>query len=155
METKENQAMIKDLVQTTNDRISGFEKVEDTVWESYPDIKAEYDRMITQTKIMKNELIDILRENESDYEDDSSTVRGNLHSTWIDLKSVIGVSSVNSTLESVISGEEAGCKTYEQAVATQDLTEDTRRILDQHHYLLKQSHDQFKKILEYRQLDND
>lgn len=150
METKETQAVIKDLIQITNDRISAFEKVEGQIWESYPDIKSEYDKMISHTKVMKNELINILRENDSEINEDSSSVRGNIHSTWIDIKSAFNIDSVNSTLNSVISEEEAAYRSYENALETEGFATETRSVLEDHLYHLKQSHKQFTEILEYR-----
>ncbi|KQT18144.1 hypothetical protein ASG31_05265 [Chryseobacterium sp. Leaf404] len=149
METQEAQAVIKDLVQITNDRISAFEKVEGQIWESYPDIKSEYDKMISHTKIMKNELINILRENENQSSEDSSSVLGNLHSTWIDIKSAFNIDSVNSTLESVISEEESAYKTYEKALQDDGFSAETKSVLADHLYHLKQSHKQFTEILAY------
>ena len=154
METDKTQALLKDLVQITNDRIATFEKAEGKIWESYPDIKLEYDRMITQSKIMKNELIDILRKDEKDYDSDASTVKGNLHNTWIDVKSAFTISSVNTTLEHVIAGEKTAVDTYEKALKEHEITESTRKILQDHLYLLTVSHDQFAKILDYRKKDS-
>lgn len=153
METAENQAILKDLVQITNDRITAFEKVEGKIWESYPDIKSDYDKMITQSKIMKNELIDILRENEKEYDSDSSTVRGNLHSTWIDIKNAFQISSVNSTLENVVSGEKAAVDSYSEALKNNDFTSPTKKILENHLHDLTQAYQQFEKTLEYRKKD--
>jgi len=150
METKETQAVIKDLIQITNDRISAFGKVEGQIWESYPDIKSEYDKMISHTKVMKNELINILRENDSEINEDSSSVRGNIHSTWIDIKSAFNIDSVNSTLKSVVSEEEAAYRSYEKALETEGFSTETRSVLEDHFYHLKQSHKQFNEILEYR-----
>ncbi|WP_312079072.1 DUF2383 domain-containing protein [Chryseobacterium sp.] len=150
METAENQAILKDLVQITNDRITAFEKVEGKIWEAYPDIKSEYDKMITQSKIMKNELIDILRENEKEYDSDSSTVRGNLHSTWIDIKNAFQISSVNSTLENVVSGEKAAVDSYREALKNNDFTPPTKKTLEDHLHDLTQAYEQFEKTLEYR-----
>ncbi|WP_262147478.1 PA2169 family four-helix-bundle protein [Chryseobacterium foetidum] len=151
METNETQAILKDLIQITNDRISAFAKVEGQIWESYPDIKSEYEKMISHTNVMKNELVNILRENDSEMNEDSSSVRGNIHSTWIDIKSAFNIDSVNSTLNSVISEEEAAYKAYEKALETEGFSVETKSVLEDHLYHLKQSHKQFREILEYRQ----
>jgi len=153
METNKTKAILKDLIQITNDRISAFEKVEGQIWESYPDIKSEYDKMISQTKIMKNELINILRDNDSETDEDSSSVRGNIHGTWIDIKSAFNIDSVNSTLRSVISEEDAAARSYENALEETGFSEETRSVLEDHLYHLKKSHKQFTEILEYRKND--
>lgn len=155
METAENQAILKDLVQISNDRITAFEKVEGKIWESYPDIKSEYDKMITQSKIMKNELIDILRENEKEYDSNSSTVRGNLHSTWIDIKNAFQISSVNATLENIVAGEKAAVDSYREALQGNSFTPSTKKILEDHLYDLNTAYEQFEKTLEYRKKDQN
>lgn len=56
MDHQQEISVLNDLLHITNDRKEGFEKVEGKVWEMYPDVKDEYEHMISQSKIMKNEL---------------------------------------------------------------------------------------------------
>ncbi|MFC3158719.1 conserved hypothetical protein [Chryseobacterium arachidis] len=150
METKNSQDLIKDLVHITNDRISGFEKVEGVVWEGYPDVKSEYDKLISKSKVMKNELINILQEDNITF-DDSGTVGGALHGAWISIKNSFTTgNSVNSTLENVIFGEKSAIESYRNALDKGDFSEETRKILKDHLHDLETYHHQFEKMLEYR-----
>jgi uncharacterized protein (TIGR02284 family) len=150
METKKSKDLLQDLVHITNDRISGFEKVEGAIWESYPDVKSEYDQLISKSKIMKNELINVLK-NSNEEVTDSGSFKGSLHSAWINIKNSFPTAdSVNSTLENVIFGENAAVESYKKALDEGDFTHDTYTLLKDHLYDLEKSYDQFKKMLEYR-----
>lgn len=73
-------SVLNDLLHITNDRKEGFEKVEGKVWEMYPDVKDEYEHMISQSKIMKNELINLITEKQGTPED-STSMAGAVHRT--------------------------------------------------------------------------
>ena len=79
MKNQEEIDLLNDLVHITNDRIKGFAKVEGKIWESYPDVKSEYARMNSLSKVMKNELIDLIIENGGEA-NDSPSFAGTLHS---------------------------------------------------------------------------
>lgn len=147
METAGNQAILIDLVQITNDRITALEKVEGKIWEAYPFIKSEYDKIITQSKIMKYELNDMLKKNKKEYDSDSSTVTWNLHSTWITIKNPLQISSLNSTLENVVYGVKATVDSYREALENNDFTPSTNKILENHLHDLTESNEQFDNTL--------
>ncbi len=48
---------LNDLLQITNDRIQGFDKVEDKVWDSYGPLKNDYDQMVRESQEMKSDLV--------------------------------------------------------------------------------------------------
>lgn len=149
METLNTQAVLKDLVQIANDRITAFEKAEERIWESYPDVKSDYDRMITQSKVMKNELINSLRENEN-VEEDSATLEGNLYQIWLDIKNTFQINPVNATLNSIVAGEEAALEAYEEALQEHNISSSLRKILEDHLYKLRTSYEQFRQTLDYK-----
>lgn len=150
MNTEQNVSVLNDLLQITNDRIAGFEKVEGKIWEKYPDIKAEYDRMISQSKVMKNELINLIEEKNGNPHD-SATVAGALHRTWIDIKNSFTLGNIEeSTLANVVFGEKAAIEAYQNAMDSGDLCEKSSDIVGEQLHSLKQSYNQFKKIEEYK-----
>ncbi|SDR10186.1 conserved hypothetical protein [Chryseobacterium soldanellicola] len=150
MKTEQTVSVLNDLLQITNDRIEGFEKVEGKVWEMYPDIKDEYDRMISQSKIMKNELINLITE-KGGKPQDSPSVAGALHRTWIDIKNSFTLGNLEeSTLENVIFGEKAAIDAYQKALESGDLCEKSSEIVSEQLNSLKVSYDQFKNIEEYK-----
>ncbi|MBT2620099.1 PA2169 family four-helix-bundle protein [Chryseobacterium sp. ISL-6] len=153
MEPEQNITALNDLLQITNDRMEGFEKVEGKVWEMYPDIKDEYDRMIFQSKIMRNELINLITE-KGGKPHDSSSVVGALHRTWIDIKNSFTVSNLEeSTLQNVVFGEKAAIEAYQKALDSNNLCEKSREIVSEQLNSLTISYNQFKKIEEYKKKD--
>ncbi|QBJ85214.1 PA2169 family four-helix-bundle protein [Chryseobacterium gleum] len=150
MNNQEEIAVLNDLLHITNDRREGFEKVEGKVWEMYPDVKDEYDHMISQSKIMKNELINLITEKQG-VPDDSTSMAGTLHRTWIDIKNSFTMGNlVESTLENVVFGEKAAIETYENALISGNLSEKSNKIVSEQLRSLKNSYNQFRKIEEYK-----
>ncbi|MCD9615914.1 PA2169 family four-helix-bundle protein [Chryseobacterium gleum] len=150
MNNQEEIAVLNDLLHITNDRREGFEKVEGKVWEMYPDVKDEYDHMISQSKIMKNELINLITEKHG-VPDDSTSMAGALHRTWIDIKNSFTMGNlVESTLENVVFGEKAAIETYENALISGNLSEKSNKIVSEQLRSLKNSYNQFRKIEEYK-----
>ncbi|KMQ68935.1 hypothetical protein ACM39_06545 [Chryseobacterium sp. FH2] len=150
MKTEQTVAVLNDLLQITNDRIEGFEKVEGKVWEMYPDVKDEYDRMISQSKIMKNELINLITEKNGTPQD-SPSVAGTLHRAWIDIKNSFTLGNLEeSTLGNVVFGEKAAIDAYQKALASGDLCEKSSKVVSEQLHSLKDSYNQFKKIEDYK-----
>ncbi|MDR3025539.1 PA2169 family four-helix-bundle protein [Chryseobacterium sp.] len=150
MDNRQEISVLNDLLHITNDRIEGFEKVEGKVWEMYPDVKDEYDHMISQSKIMKNELINLITEKKG-VPEDSSSIAGAIHRTWIDIKNSFTMGNlVESTLENVVFGEKAAIETYENALGYGNLSEKSNKIVSEQLRNLKSSYSQFKKIEEYK-----
>jgi len=150
MDNRQEISVLNDLLHITNDRIEGFEKVEGKVWEMYPDVKDEYDHMISQSKIMKNELINLITERKG-VPEDSPSIAGAIHRTWIDIKNSFTMGNlVESTLENVVFGEKAAIETYENALGYCNLSEKSNKIVSEQLRNLKSSYIQFKKIEEYK-----
>ncbi|ATN05650.1 hypothetical protein CRN76_09670 [Chryseobacterium indologenes] len=150
MDNQKNISVLNDLLHIMNDRIEGFSKVEGKIWEMYPDIKDDYDRMISQSKIMKNELINLIIEKKGSPED-SPSISGTVHRTWIDIKNSFTLGNLeNSTLENVVFGEKAAIEAFQNAIDSGNLSEKDISIASEQLHQLKQSYDQFKKIEEYK-----
>jgi len=150
MDNRQEISVLNDLLHITNDRIEGFEKVEGKVWEMYPDVKDEYDHMISQSKIMKNELVNLITEKKG-VPEDSPSIAGAVHRTWIDIKNSFTMGNlVESTLENVVFGEKAAIETYQNALGGGNLSEKSNKIVSEQLRNLKSSYSQFKKIEEYK-----
>ncbi|AYY85593.1 PA2169 family four-helix-bundle protein [Chryseobacterium indologenes] len=150
MDNQKNISVLNDLLHIMNGRIEGFSKVEGKIWEMYPDIKDDYDRMISQSKIMKNELINLIIEKKGSPED-SPSISGTVHRTWIDIKNSFTLGNLeNSTLENVVFGEKAAIEAFQNAIDSGNLSEKDISIASEQLHQLKQSYDQFKKIEEYK-----
>ncbi|WP_288437435.1 PA2169 family four-helix-bundle protein [uncultured Chryseobacterium sp.] len=150
MDHQKEISVLNDLLHITNDRIEGFQKVEGKVWEMYPDVKDEYDHMISQSKIMKNELINLITEKQGTPED-STSVAGAVHRTWIDIKNSFTMGNlIESTLENVVFGEKAAIEAYQNALDSGDLSGKAVTTVSEQLRNLKDSYRKFKKIEEYK-----
>lgn len=150
MKNLETINILNSLLQITNDRIDGFGKVEGKVWETYSDLKDEYDRMISRSKIMKNELINLIAERGGDPEDTSSFA-GFLHRTWIDMKNSLPVGNKDKlTLENVVFGESAAVDAYQKALDRNSLDPESAKIVAEHLESLKNSYKNFEDIEKYK-----
>lgn len=136
---------LNDLLQITNDRIEGFNKVEDKVWEKYPNLKSDYTNMVDQSQKMRLELKSLISERNGDA-DDSTTVAGGLHRTWIDVKNAFSSDNAESTLENVTFGENAAIEAYEKALDSGDLCPESSRVVQDQLHSLKASYQKFKNL---------
>ncbi|WDF46063.1 PA2169 family four-helix-bundle protein [Chryseobacterium sp. KACC 21268] len=145
-------SVLNDLLNITNDRIAGFSKVEDKVWEThsdlksaYDDLKSAYDDMVSRSTDMKNDLINLINTKGGEA-DNSTSVSGAFHRAWIDVKNTFATDKDESTLENVVFGEKAAIDAYQDALDSGDLCpESTTLILDQLHHL-KASYAKFETL---------
>jgi len=150
MKNQEEVSVLNDLLHIMNDRIEGFEKVEGKIWESYPDVKPEYAKIISLSKVMKNELINLITEN-GEKASDTSSVSGAIHRTWIDIKNSFTIGNTEEyTLENVIFGEKAAAEAYQNGIDSGKLSQDSLDIVSEHLKHIKDSYHQFKRISEYK-----
>lgn len=137
--------VLNDLLNITNDRIAGFEKVEDKVWETRSDLKLTYDDMVSRSTDMKNDLINLINLKGGEA-DNSTSVSGAFHRAWIDVKNTFASDKEESTLENVVFGEKAAIDAYEDALESGDLCpESTALVSDQLHHL-KASYAKFETL---------
>lgn len=138
-------SVLNDLLQITNDRIEGFSKVENKVWDTYSVLKADYDGMVSNSQKMKADLIQLISERGGEPEN-STTAAGAVHRAWIDVKNSFSGNKDQSTLENVVFGEGAAIKAYENALDSGDLcSESSKTVLDQLHHL-KSSYKKFENL---------
>lgn len=150
MKNKEEALVLNDLLHITNDRIEGFSKVEGKVWENYPDVKSEYARLNSLSRVMKNELIDLIQEDGEEV-DDSPSVAGAIHRTWIDIKNSFTLGNrEESTIENVIFGEKAAVDAYQSAIDSGKLSQESLDIVSEHLKNIKDSYHQFKNMSKYK-----
>lgn len=73
MDNTKTVSTLNDLLNITNDRIQGFSKVEDKVWDSHSGLKNDYDHMVSESQTMKSELIGLITERGGNPNDSSTT----------------------------------------------------------------------------------
>ena len=155
MENSKTISVLNDLLHITNDRIKGFERVEGKVWESYSDLKGEYDKMISQSKIMKNEIINLLTHRGGKPDENTSSLAGNLHRTWIDIKNSLPTTNNDrETLENVVFGEKHAIEAYDNALQSGDLCPESSKVIADQLKELRVSYHQFNNIEHYKSKDD-
>jgi len=145
MNNERTVSVLNDLLNITNDRIQGFSKVEDKVWDTYSPLKNDYDQMVNQSQVMKSELVDLIREKGGEPDDTGSTA-GALHRTWIDVKNSFAGDKAESTLENVVYGENAAIDAYQNALDSGDLCPQSAKIVSDQLHHLKSSYSKFNTL---------
>lgn len=142
-------ATLNDLLNITNDRIQGFAKVEDKVWDTYSPLKGDYDQMVAQSQVMKSELINLITERGGN-PDNTGTTAGAIHRGWIDVKNSFSGDKTESTLENVVFGEEAAIDAYQDALDSGDLCPESSRVVSNQLHHLKSSYNKFNNLNELK-----
>lgn len=145
MENTKTVATLNDLLNITNDRIKGFTKVEDKVWDSYPALKLDYDQMVRESKVMRADLIDLINERGGEV-DDTSTIAGALHRGWIDVKNSFSGDHAESTIQNVIFGEKAAINSYQEALQNGNLCPQSTIVVANQHMQLQASYQKFENF---------
>ncbi|REC44228.1 PA2169 family four-helix-bundle protein [Chryseobacterium pennipullorum] len=147
MNNENTVSVLNDLLNITNDRIEGFSKVEDKVWDTHTGLKKDYDQMVSQSQTMKTDLIGLIRERGGDV-DNTASMAGALHRAWIDVKNSFAMDKDESTLENVVFGENAAIKAYQDALDSGDLCPESSRVISDHLHHLKSSYAKFENLEE-------
>lgn len=135
--------VLNDLIKINNDRIEGYEKA---IKDSQPDTNYDelFNRMIQQSSIIRQELSNEIRRLGGESETDGTTNSGKIYRTWMDVKSAFTGKSEKSALELCEFGEDAAQKAYEEALSSEDISNETRELLLRQKNELKESHDIIK-----------
>ncbi|MDQ0594382.1 uncharacterized protein (TIGR02284 family) [Chryseobacterium ginsenosidimutans] len=145
MDNSKTVSTLNDLLNITNDRIQGFSKVEDKVWDIYTPLKNDYDQMVRESQNMKSELIRLITERGGN-PDDSTTTAGALHRTWIDIKNSFTGDHAESTLENVVFGEKAAIDAYQEALQKGNLCPQSTVVVADQLEHLKSSYSKFENL---------
>lgn len=138
-------SVLNDLLHITNDRIAGFAKVADKVWESYTDLRPAYDNMVAESWDMKQELVDLIISKGGSPEDTKS-IAGAFHRAWIDVKNTLASDKDESTLENVVFGEKAAIDAYQDALDSGDLCPESTTLVASQLQQLKASYSKFSVL---------
>lgn len=149
MNNERTVSVLNDLLNITNDRIQGFSKVEDKVWDTYTPLKADYDQMVSQSQTMKSELNNLILERGGEPDNTGSTA-GAIHRTWIDVKNSFSGDKAETTLENVVYGEEAAINAYQDALDSGDLCPESSRVVSDQLHHLKSSYNKFSNLNEMK-----
>lgn len=138
-------AALNDLLKITNDRIAGFAKVADKVWDNYSELRPAYDIMVGEASGMRNDLINLIT-SKGGNPDDTTSVSGAIHRAWIDVKNSFSRDKDESTLENVVFGEKAAIEAYENALESGDLCLESTTVVTQQLQKLRSSYANFDAL---------
>lgn len=149
MNNEKTVSVLNDLLNITNDRIEGFSKVEDKVWDTHSALRNDYDQMVSQSQVMKTDLIKLINEKGGQADNTTSTA-GALHRAWIDVKNTFAGDKDESTLENVVFGEKGAIDAYQDALDSGDLCPESSRVVSDQLHHLKSSYNKFNKLNELK-----
>jgi uncharacterized protein (TIGR02284 family) len=140
---------LNDLIQINNDRIKGFENAVKEIKES-DDLKSEdlvsvFNNKIVESQQFKSTLTEEVQVLGKDA-DNTNTVSGTIHRTWLEVKAAFTGHSEKSILEDCEFGEDAIKKAYQSALEEENLPAYIRDILNDQQAILSQSHDEIKAL---------
>ncbi|MDV7697955.1 PA2169 family four-helix-bundle protein [Chryseobacterium soli] len=145
MNNEKTVSVLNDLLNITNDRIEGFSKVEDKVWDTHSALKNDYDQMVSQSQVMKTDLIRLINQKGGQADNTTSTA-GALHRAWIDVKNAFAGDKDESTLENVVFGEKGAIDAYQDALDSGDLCPESARLVSDQLHHLKSSYSKFENL---------
>lgn len=145
MPNEQTISVLNDLLNITNDRIEGFSKVEDKVWETRSNLKGDYDEMVNRSQQMKSELISLINA-KGGQADNSTSTAGAIHRPWIDVKNSFSSDKAESTFENVVFGDRSAIEAYEDSLESGELCpQSTKVVSDQLHHL-RSSYTKFENL---------
>lgn len=134
--------VLNDLIETSKDGEAGFKVCAEDV--KRPDLKALFlDRAVECGK-SASELQAIVSQLGGDPED-STSVSGDMHRRWVDLKSLVTGKSEEAVLSECERGEDVAKKSYKKALE-KDLPADVRAVVERQYQGVLRNHDQIKAL---------
>jgi uncharacterized protein (TIGR02284 family) len=140
---------LNDLVQINNDRIKGYENaIKETKESGDPgsdELVSVFNNKILESQQFKSTLTEEVQVLGKDA-DNTNTVSGTIHRTWLEVKAAFTGHSEKSILEDCEFGEDAIKKAYQSALDEEGLPAYIRDILNDQQAILSQSHDEIKAL---------
>jgi len=138
-------SILNDLIEINNDRVAGFEKAIADIKDENVDLKALFQEFTAQSRKFSQELTAIVTAHAADAETGTS-VAGNLHRAWIDVKALFGGRDRKSILEEAERGEDAIKKAYSDALKDGSLSGEAIQIVSRQAEDIKSAHDKIKAL---------
>ena len=141
---KETISTINDLIETLKDGQEGFRQAAEAVGDS--ELRSLFNECSLQRARFVGELqSEAVTLGESKPED-SGSVAGALHRSWINLKGAIAKRDDHAILEECERGEDSAVHGYEEALEDKDLTGPSREIISRQYEKVKDVHDRIKHL---------
>ncbi|GAA0715357.1 ferritin-like domain-containing protein [Aquimarina litoralis] len=117
---------LNDLLEKTYDAEKGFKKAAENV--KHSSLKNYFNQKAQERYEFGHELKSEIKSFGQEV-DKGGSITGNLHRTWMDVKSLVSGNNEESMLEEAIRGEKASVEEYEDVLAETTLPPSTQTIL--------------------------
>ncbi|QNL51996.1 PA2169 family four-helix-bundle protein [Olivibacter sp. SDN3] len=145
--TKNTISVLNDLIEINNDRVAGFEKAIADINEENIDLKTLFQEYTAQSRKFSQELTAIVGSHAGQGEVETGTsVAGNLHRAWIDVKALFGGRDRKSILEEAERGEDAIKKAYSDAIGSGSLVDEALQLVTEQSQEIKSAHDKIRAL---------
>ena len=146
MDNEKVTGIINDLIRINHDRVVGYEKAIDELKDEDADLKALFQRYITESRQYAQELTTEVTRLGGDPAD-GTTNSGKIYRVWMDLKAAITGKDRKTILNNCEFGEDAAQKAYDTALnADEDFEPSVRELLVRQKATLKAGHDEVKRL---------
>jgi len=143
-QTKEIISTVNDLIETLKDGQEGFKQAAEGVKDS--ELKSLFSEFSLQRSRFAGELqSEVINLGESEPED-SSSVAGAAHRTWINIKSAITSQDDHAILAECERGEDSAVSEYKEAMEKEELSSPIRDIISRQYTEVKSAHDKIKAL---------
>lgn len=140
-------SILNSLIEICKDGQEGFKQAAEGV--SNPALKNKFYEYGQQREFFANELQDLVNELGGDPQN-SGTIGGAIHRSWIDIKSLVAGNDENSVLNEVERGEDTAKSAYLKAL-DQNLPPNVHSVVNNQFGAIKEAHDHIKLM---RDADN-
>jgi uncharacterized protein (TIGR02284 family) len=138
--------ILNDLIRINHDRVVGYEKAIDELKDTDADLKALFQRYITESRQYAHELTQEVSRLGADPAD-GTTNSGKIYRVWMDLKAAIAGKDRKVILENCEFGEDAAQKAYDMALNSEvELEPSLRDLIVRQKAVLKTGHDEVKRL---------
>ncbi len=141
---KEIIGTVNDLIETLRDGQEGFRQAAEAVED--PELKSLFNEFSLQRARFVGELQSEAGALGESKPENSSSVAGALHRSWINLKGAIAKRDNHAILEECERGEDSAVHEYEEALEDEGLTGPVREIISRQYEKVKSVHDRIKHL---------
>lgn len=142
IDSKEVISTLNDLIETSKDGEEGFRTCAEDI--QRPELKNLFTERAAECATAAQELQAIVIRLGGDPED-STSVSGDLHRRWVDLKSLVTGKDDEAILNECERGEDVAKKSYRKAL-DKALPEDIRQVVQRQYDGVLRNHDQVKML---------
>jgi len=144
--TEKSLDVINDLIKINNDRSAGFEKAGKDLKEDENGLTAVFSKLSNESIRNVNELTVLARQFGGEAAEGTST-SGDLHRTWIDIKSAFTGNDLSAILNECERGEDAAKSAYKEALDPEnELNPEVEQVLINQQRGIVEGHDLIKSL---------